>query len=199
MPLTKERMFSLIEAGLSLEREYMSITNSILRIIRDARETETFEPALDDIASLCGAAEAVIVRESKILAEERLWWKYTHKRNESERLRQEARRRAAGVQQRDEVNANYRRAAMVVRQQKGEVVNDMQRYREMERLGIPLEKALEYDRLNAQQDARPPTREEIEAGLEDVKFTSSYEPDISDLELDEVVSLETDDEEDPSE
>lgn len=93
MPITKERLIRLVNTAASLEATLLTTTQSTLtELQRAARGQLRLDQLIQHLTEINSGMEGIIYRESRVILEETLHWRLTHRRNERARLYQQERR-----------------------------------------------------------------------------------------------------------
>jgi hypothetical protein len=94
MPITKERLHTIVTAGLDLERQYLTLCNVIgYEITEFSLGRKSADDTLTAIALLVNSPEPQIAPQSRALALENMRWKLTHHKNDYDRERKRRERR----------------------------------------------------------------------------------------------------------
>jgi len=131
MPIVKERLKALIDAADAIQETYITCAAEVeLSIVKLRATIDPDHPAwswTDRILSTVMLPEKFIFEHTKVILEEKSWWKHTHKLNERQRRRHEQLRREDGVQPQQrtiERSESLREIVERDRQRKGLKVSD---------------------------------------------------------------------------
>jgi len=104
MPITKERLETMIAAAKGIEQQYTTVTRTFHQLASRARQSlddGRFDDARKEILlveNYCLTPEASIILHLREIDKEENWMKLTHARNEAAKKRQHRIRRARGIQ-----------------------------------------------------------------------------------------------------
>lgn len=174
MPITKERLLSLVNAGESIELIYSTTCQTILdNCLRARRGEQSKDDALDIIEQIVTAYEVQIFPASRALFKERTWYNLTHRRAEREAAYQNRRRRTEGVPAKPLLDPARR---IINPTPKNYVPTTYEYIKAQEAIGLSAEEALHFlEKHNKSWEEPAEAKEEIDSLTPQAAFEPSVE------------------------
>lgn len=180
MPIIKERLLDLINAGERIESIYIDTCQTVLNNCLRARKGEQSDrETLDLIEQILAGFEVQIFASSRVIFKERTWYNLTRRKAERAQAYQERRRREAGIMPQPLSQPQLRHITQYERQIIPENDPGNRIYlRNMEALGIQPKEALDIlERHRAQEDIIPAA-----APADPLAPQAAFEPSVEDTE-----------------